>query len=173
MSYAVYTTRAFVLGSAPSGEASKLYSLYTEEFGLVRAKAQGVRLLASKLRYNIDDYAFATFSLVKGKEVWRVTGAEKAASGPALAKARARVLSVARRLVQGEERSRETFAALLPLADDAAKPEDADAIELLAIVRLLAALGYLPERDLSLDDVRAKRRELVAEANAALRETQL
>lgn len=173
MSYAVYTTRGFVLGSAPSGEASRIYALYTEEFGLVRAKAQGVRLLASKLRYNIDDFAFGTFSLVKGKEVWRLTGAESAAGHPALAPARARVLSVARRLVQGEEQSREAFAALLPLSAEGAAPEDASAVEILSLVRLLAALGYMPDRQLSLDDVRARRRELVAEANAALRETQL
>ena len=106
MSYSVYSTRGFILGSAPSGEAGKTYFLYTEQFGLVRATAIGVRHLKSKLRYNLEDYGFVTFSLVRGKEFWRITGAVSEAgaghdspTGQDLLQARARILSFMKRLV--------------------------------------------------------------------------
>ncbi|HEU5114995.1 MAG TPA: recombination protein O N-terminal domain-containing protein [Candidatus Paceibacterota bacterium] len=165
MSYAVYTTKGFILGSSPSGEASKLYSIYTEDFGLVRAKAQGVRLVQSKLRYNLDDYSFLTLSLVKGKEVWRITGAEAAGAASKNKEAtlvRARVLSLVRRLVHGEERNDELFAALLPLADSAPS-------EISVLSGTLAALGYLDVASLS----GKSEREAIAAINKAIKETQL
>jgi recombinational DNA repair protein (RecF pathway) len=166
MSYAVYTTRGFILGSAPNGEASKVYTIYTEDFGLVRAKAQGVRLLASKLRYNLDDFAFGSFSFVRGKELWRLTGAETASLGPENAPLRARILTLVRRLVQGEERNDGLFKALMPLTDQAAVGKDAE-VRILAAV--LAALGYL-----DLDEAMAlPRSEAVALINKALKESQL
>jgi len=59
------------------GEAERIYNIYTEKFGMVTAVAQGVRLLKSKLRYNLDLFAFGNFSLVAGKEIWRLTDAEE------------------------------------------------------------------------------------------------
>lgn len=166
MSYAVYTTRGFILGSAPSGEASKIYTIYTEDFGLVRAKAQGVRLLASKLRYNLDDFVFGSFSLVRGKELWRLTGAETASLEPENAPLRARILSLVRRLVQGEERNDGLFKALTLLAQEEAADTDAE-VRILSAV--LASLGYL-----DLDKAAGlSRAETIALINKALKESQL
>ncbi len=169
MSYAVYTTRGFILGSMPSGEASKIYLLYTEDFGLVRAKAQGVRLIHSKLRYNLDDYAFGAFSLVKGREVWRLTGAEAvggSVSGSVDREARlarARVLNLVRRLVQGEERNEELFDALV----SSIGPDSPS--ETVILSRALSALGYL---DLAALEGKSERETILA-LNKALQETQL
>ncbi len=162
MSYAVYTTRGFILGSAPSGEASKTYSIYTEDFGLIKGKAQGVRLLVSKLRYNLEDYSFATFSLVRGREVWRITGVEKESEPMSDARMRARVLNLTRRLVQGEERNDALFAALLSLKDESVS-------ETSALASILDALGYLDK--ISLEGKSEK--EVIFEINRALKETQL
>ncbi len=162
MSYAVYTTRGFILGSAPSGEASKTYSIYTEDFGLIKGKAQGVRLLVSKLRYNLEDYSFATFSLVRGREVWRITGAEKEFAPMSDARVRARILNLTRRLVQGEERNDALFAALLSLKDESVS-------ETSALASILDALGYLDKKSLE----GKSEREAILEINRALKETQL
>lgn len=162
MSYAVYTTRGFILGSAPSGEASKTYSIYTEDFGLVAARAQGVRLLASKLRYNLEEYSLATLSLVRGREVWRVTGAEKEHLPRSGAQARARILNLTRRLVQGEERNDGLFSALLYLGDEKLS-------ETAILAEILGALGYLDKEALK----GKSDREMVVEINRALKETQL
>ncbi|MBI2054763.1 MAG: recombination protein O N-terminal domain-containing protein [Candidatus Sungbacteria bacterium] len=45
----MYRTRTFVLGHTEKGEADLSFSLYTERFGLIRAVAQGVRLIDSHL----------------------------------------------------------------------------------------------------------------------------
>jgi len=180
MSYSVYSTRGFILASAPSGEAGKTYFIYTEQFGLLRAHAQGVRHLKSKLRYNLEDYGFAIFSLVRGKEFWRVTGAVAEGNagtmplaGQDMLKVRARILSFIRRLVQGEERNDELFAVLLELFSaefaQVSGREGLLGFETRILARCLAALGYV---DLTLLDG-MDQREMVVAINKALRESQL
>ena len=71
----LHHTEAYVLGSSPKGEDSKLLRLYTRELGLVYAHAQGVRKLSSKLRFTLQDFSLATVDLVRGREIWRVTTA--------------------------------------------------------------------------------------------------
>lgn len=187
MSYAVYTTRGFILGSAPSGEASKIYHIYTEDFGLIFAKAQSVRLLTSKLRFNLEEYSFATFSLVKGKEVWRLTGATEKLNNPRFSRIYARVLHLVRRLVQGEEKNHELFNILVFMIEGIESEflDDIVAFESLVLIHLLSILGYIDPKILvgiergsqpSLADIeviKARKREVIAEINKALKESQL
>lgn len=190
MSYRIYSTRAFILSSAPSGETSKTYLIYTEDFGLIRARAQGVRSLASKLRYNLSDYGFVTVSLVRGKEFWRLTGAISAvgiaADGvkgihPELNLARARILNLIKRLVHGEEQNSVLFSSLETLFNPEsialAFKEDILALETLTLARVLKALGYIDADtllgDQSLEHIKTKKREIIGAINKALQETQL
>lgn len=173
MSYSVYTTSGFILGSAPSGEANKVYALYTRDFGLVRASAQGVRHLKSKLRYNLGDFGRASFSLVRGRETWRLTGAvaEPAAEADRESAAmRARVLTLVKRLVQGEERNDALFAALESLFGEGTRATGDDAaFETLALARVLSALGYV---DLAAVEAMPPK-ERIRAVNKALKETHL
>ncbi len=189
MSYAVYTTRGFILGSSQSGEASKIYSLYTKDFGLIHAKAQGVRLLASKLRYNLEEYSFGSFSLVKGREIWRLTGVEQKSVPGKYAQIRARVLNLVRRLVQGEEKNDSLFNVLDFMMEGIGEREqmidDMTAFESLILVHVLSSLGYIDSKSLlgiesgsaprlaDLEQVKIKKREVIFEINKALKETQL
>ncbi|MEK7163202.1 MAG: recombination protein O N-terminal domain-containing protein [Patescibacteria group bacterium] len=162
MSYAVYSTRGFVLGSAPSGEASKIYLIYTEDFGLVRARAQSVRLLVSKLRYNLEDYSFGIFSLVRGREIWRLAGAEKLDLPKSSFLICARVLNLTKRLVQGEEKNEKLFKSLLSMTKR-------EISEPLILACVLDALGYLDAGRLS----HTGENEIIQAVNKALKETQL
>jgi DNA repair protein RecO len=162
MSYAVYSTRGFILGSSPSGEASKIYLLYTEDFGLVRARAQGVRLITSKLRYNLEDFSFGSFSLVKGKEVWRLTGALKIDLQPKFSTVRARVLNFVKRLVQGEEKNEKLFKTLLSITET-------EMSEPLILAHILSALGYMDIKTIS----GMNEKQIIQVVNKALKETQL
>ena len=63
MAHHVYTTPAYLIESTPSGEANKSYLLFTKDLGMIRATAQGVRLLKSKLRYSLQDSQCHTLSL--------------------------------------------------------------------------------------------------------------
>ena len=77
MVYHLYQTKAFVLDEQSFGEANRVYSFLTPDLGLVVATAQGVRLLKSKLRFQLNKYAHVRVVLVRGKEMWRLIGVEK------------------------------------------------------------------------------------------------
>src|SRR5665213_2708544 len=70
--YQKYHTEALVLGSRESGEADKVFALFTRDFGLVRARASSVRSESSKMRYALQKYSRASISLVRGKRGWRI-----------------------------------------------------------------------------------------------------
>src|SRR3989344_3992259 len=72
--YQKYHTEALVLGSREQGESDRVFSLYTRDFGLVRARASAVRSERSRMRYALQHYAHARVSLVRGKRGWRIAG---------------------------------------------------------------------------------------------------
>ena len=114
----IYHTEAFILGTRQHGEDSKIITLYTNELGLVRAKAQGVRKISSKLRFTLQNFAYAKVDLVRGKEIWRITTASPIDSNmdilcfPEREDVVAHVTSLVSRLVAGEERNDEIFFIL-------------------------------------------------------------
>ena len=190
----VYHTDAFVLHSRPHGEDSKTLALYTRELGLVRARAQALRKISSKLRYTLQDFSRAQVDLVQGKDIWRITTAVPLHSYKELRtdmlkeRILARVLSVVLRLCPGEERSDEVFAAiedtytileLGPLSEHQARN-----IELFSVSRILIALGYI-SRDTYFEDIfdtaslpiqledPTFRRRLIDDINRALTASQL
>src|SRR5690348_10499607 len=106
--YQKYRTEAIVLASLDRGEADKVFALYTRDFGLVWARASGVRREKSKMRYALQQYASTSVGLVRGKRGWRVAGAYEArhmsgwASGTGTF---ARIAQLILRLVRGEEQN--------------------------------------------------------------------
>jgi len=82
MAEKVYTTRALVIGERASGEASKVFTLFTRDLGLVQAYARSVREVRSKLRFNLSLHNFSRITLVPGREYWKVIGAEESRGGP-------------------------------------------------------------------------------------------
>lgn len=192
----IHHTEAFVLGSRPKGEDSKLLILYTRELGLVYAHAQGIRKISSKLRFTLQDFSRATVDLVRGKEIWRVTTAapihsyRTVRSDRATERILARVASLLIRLVTGEEANEEVFRTLVRtyemLERTGQSAEDYRALELLSVARILMALGYLSRATPGLDaedpdcevlpkefgDI-AYQHRLIRDINTALAATQL
>ena len=144
-----YETRGIVLSRTPVGEANASIAVLTEDLGLVYARAQSVRVSGAKLAPALTTFAESRVVLVRGKEYWRIAGAvleERWFERLAMPAARVRAAQVAglvTRLVAGEAHDvqifpiiRGFFAALSSL------PESAhEAAEILAVLRLLAALG--------------------------------
>lgn len=194
--YAIHTTPGFIIGSRPYGEAGKLLSIFTKDFGLVSAAAQGIRLERSKLRYHVQDHSFGAFSLVRGRELWRLTGAR---AGPEVGgqisgrglELTARLASLLKRLLHGEEAN----AALFKCLEDSVRfleeyPGAAgrrlETLESVTVLRILHALGYVgdgsgldgvfgpltltPE---ILDSMADKRRKMNIQINTALKESHL
>ena len=119
MSHTLYTTECIVLGSRDSGEANRYISLFTREIGLVHAVARSVREEKSKLRYCLQDFSFTDATLVRGREVWRITGAEERYSLHQELKdengklfVATQILNLLQRLVHGEEKNDYLFDSL-------------------------------------------------------------
>lgn len=146
MSYHIYRTEAIVLRSYPHAEADRMLMLYTEDFGLIHARAQGVRHERSKLRYALTDFSRVHASLVRGKAGWRLVGAIPIAQAPSSRKELivfARVCSLVLRLVHGEDRNEYLFHTLNAAHEQLFSGEDAELIEAVSVSRVLHALGYV------------------------------
>lgn len=152
MPHQIYHTEAFVLQHRPRGEDSKLLYLFTADLGLILVMAQGVRKVGSKMRANITDYSFGDYSLVRGREFWRLVSAQKRDDfSRALADPRKRLVigNVFRLLLAltGEEESREIFQDLKQaftwLDQIPAGDKLLSVVEKMLVLRLLFHLGYL------------------------------
>ncbi len=138
----IYTTKAFIIHSSPHGEAGKFLLLFTHDFGMIGATAQGIRLQQSKLRFHIQDGNFSNVSVVRGREVWRLTGAlelEKNKISPIHLK----VLKLLKRLLQGEEKNEKLFEIIEELYKSEFDESDYDTVECLTVLRVLNSLGYI------------------------------
>jgi hypothetical protein len=74
--YTVYTTNAFVISLDPQGETDCAFTLYTKDFGRIVAVAKGIRKIESKLKSHLPQYGYVSVSMVRGREVWRITSAQ-------------------------------------------------------------------------------------------------
>lgn len=177
------------------GEANKLFLIYTKEMGLVRAVAQGVRLNKSKLRFALQDFAYAQVDLVRGRDIWRVTSATTANSFPYARSDRQSLLLIARisklieRLCDGEEAHEKIFndfiQALYLLDDPNTSNETRTALELHLVLRIMNTLGYIGESGalaryleaefstIETDNLLKERQSIIAHINKALNESHL
>ncbi len=194
MSHHIYQTEGFVVGSRNIGEANKVIFIFTKDLGLIAASAQGVRLLKSKLRYSIQDYSYSKVSLVRGREVWRLTSAalvEKLLSQRnQISLVFARGLSLVKRLVNGEEKNEALFDVLRSASVFLRHPDSEsiseDYFECILMIRILHTLGYIQAveeladfiKDNSwnaeiVDRVKEFRVLMIAQINQALQASQL
>lgn len=172
-----------------------MLSIYTLEYGLVYAQAQGIRLNKSKLRFALQDLSYAKIDLVRGRDVWRVTSATPINS---FAYARTdmgsialmlRVSKLIERLCNGEEGNRDVFADIIQsfmvLDSESVAVETREALELHLVLRILNQLGYIGDNkdlvnylDGGFESEKAKevlfnKKSIVMAINQALRESQL
>ena len=70
-----YVTRAIVLGRHAAREYGVTLTLLTEDLGLVRAKAEGLRKSGAKLASALQTLCECDVTLVRGKDGWRLAGA--------------------------------------------------------------------------------------------------
>lgn len=156
-----------------------LVSLLTKEFGLVRARAEGLRKPGAKLAHALQTLDSCVVTLVRGKEAWRLSGALLTDSWvkerDRASRLRAgRVAGLLLRLVQGEANDLALYAifseflrALPPLSE-----EGQDSAECLVAIRLLRTLGLdagpLPEDGGYEPLSEERRRELVTRINRGI-----
>ncbi|MDO8492763.1 MAG: recombination protein O N-terminal domain-containing protein [bacterium] len=198
MAHHLYETDAFIVGLYPANEANRTYLLFTENLGLVEAKAQGVRLNKSKLRYSLQAISKTRISLVRGREQWRIVGAQEPThywldfkEEPEKVALIERFLFLVRRLIHGEERNLRVYQTLnlaINFLEETKviSNEELYLLEIVAVARILSALGYfepkktyleiLEENGItaeSLTKANLCKKELLFDINSALKETHL
>ncbi len=150
----IIVTEGVVLNKRPVGEANTLVAILTRDLGLVRAKALSTRREGSKLRYGLEPLTVGRFSLVRGKQEWRLTGVEQVSRSLAACphnggrKRVAQVASLLLRLMPGAEPTPLLFKTVIQGFEIFAQTSDQlslDSIEVVLVLRILAHLGYLPE----------------------------
>ncbi|MCI0619637.1 DNA repair protein RecO [Candidatus Wolfebacteria bacterium] len=195
--YTKYHTEGLVLKSFNLGEADRAYHIFTRDLGLVYAKAQSVRELKSKLRPNLQELSHGAFSLVRARDVWRVTHADAEAhffselSGDSVRMDMVRrVLKLLRRLLPQEEPYAVLYQSvvhgLLFLVRYPLRGAELENFEVLLVLRILNQLGYLggsgafgyvlaaPHiNDMHVAEVGRVRHRAVYEINRALRSVDL
>jgi recombinational DNA repair protein (RecF pathway) len=161
VAYRIYTTDSFVIKNNPSKDADVSLLLFTEQFGLLYAAAKSARAGMSKLKSSLQTTNFSSISMVKGREVWRVTNAKKHIAlydkriPPELRVCFVHLLEYIARFCPKEVPESEIFSDLKSIAVFIflefallQSPEHICACEQWFLLRLLYNLGYIQSTDM-------------------------
>lgn len=190
----IYHTEGIILSSKKFGEAGKRYWIFTKELGMIRASAQGVLKISSKLRFVLQDFTYVKVDLVQGKDFWRLTSASKTnlledvARRPETFAVFSNISRLLTKLLSGEEKNEDLFLDLisgLTLLEKSHTPEEVRNIEAVLVLRILSHLGYIGGEDniqsllqSSLEEailahMSVGRKAVLSEINRALKATHL
>jgi len=133
-----YVTKCLVIEAYDQGENDRVYKLFTREFGMLTAHAKSVRKLESKLRAHILPRTMSLVTLVQGKEVWRLVGAEEQRAVPVIAHS---VIGLVKRFIRGEGAHEALYDRLIQFLD-VAPTYDIQKSRLLLYYIVLVELGY-------------------------------
>jgi DNA repair protein RecO (recombination protein O) len=194
MSHHIYQTKGFILHGGNTGEADRIFSVFTEKLGLLPLFARSARKTSSKLRYSLSNYSFVRVAFVRGKNIWRLTDAEeivsfhRETSGEKI-KTAAGIFSLVSRLVHGEGENPALFSTLeeffIFLQKESLSEEEVLLLETIISCRILLSLGYVGENSSLvpffgesvskklLNDFAPSRTEALKEISRALQESQL
>ena len=155
----LFVSEGVVLGKKGLGEANTLVAILTRELGLIKAVARSARRENSKLRYSIEPLSQGTYSFIRGKHEWKLTGAERVSrdfvktfsshhKSSGNTQTAGRITRLLMRLIHGEEKNEalyETVAeGLSALARASALGVQHELIETVLVLRIISHLGYLP-----------------------------
>ena len=188
MSYHIYQTEGIILGKKEVGEADRIFSVLTKDFGRIDAISQGVRYVKSKLRYNLDDFSYSRIGLTMSGELWRIIDAEELGSWPDIRGNPKKLAVVFRlaglinRMVRGQEPDaslwEEVKNSLVFLEKYNVEDEkNLLTFELLTNLKILSHLGYVADHKkwLNLSPEKAQNLEslMVSTIKTAIQESQL
>lgn len=162
----IYHSRAIIITSRPSGEADKLFWLFTQKFGLVVALATGVRKSSAKLKGQLIDYCLVEVDLVLGKDIWRIVSASEVLNPIKLNprslfnRSYVRALATLERFLVGEEENLALFEHIKEVANFLITQEALENqgnnimiknYDTMAIWRIFEFLGYVDTQIWGLD----------------------
>ena len=147
----VYKTPAIVLRQRKLGDADKIVTLYTANFGKLDAVAKGVRRVTSRLAGHVEPLTHGSFMVAHGRNLDIITQVQTIATFHPLRDdldRLSRALYVAELVDRATEERAENVALyrlLLNTLRRLSQGEDLDLIVRLFEMTLLVELGYQPE----------------------------
>jgi recombinational DNA repair protein (RecF pathway) len=145
-----YTTTCIILEAYDQGEHDKAYKVFTREFGLLMCQAKSIRKLESKLRAHMLPRSVSLITLVQGKEVWRLVGAEKLKiESPYIHE----VVTLLKRFVRGEGSHKALYDRIITFLESE-EVYDEQIVRLLLYYVLLVELGYADAKVIGAKDIK-------------------
>lgn len=149
----VYKVGAVVLRHQPVGEADRVLTLFTLEYGKLRVSARGVRKTTSRLAGRVQPYTEGRFLLARGRTLDVVAQAEVVRSFAGLQQDLLRsayaayVAELVDRFLPERDRHPEIFEALVDAFGviESASEDEAEVYALWFSLHLADSLGYRPE----------------------------
>jgi len=142
-------TEAIVLGHHDFGEADKIVTLYTKEFGKLRAVARGVRRIKSRFGSSMELFSHNHLMLyMRGKkDLYLITGSNIVRAYKELREnldlfiTGSCVAELVDKLIEPEEPNRPLFSLILETFRQIPK-QDRDVIIAIFVTKILANAGY-------------------------------
>ena len=144
-----------------AGEADRILTVFTKEFGMLRLFTRGGRRRTAQLNKFLNLFAHGRFGFVSGKDTWHLVDAEDIGRfEDGKLETLGHAANFLERFCRGEGKDTGLWEALLDFIEN----ED----ELLFYAKSLALLGYLDENEIQSD-----RKDLAKLVSKAIARSQL
>lgn len=158
MANGLYQTEGIILNSADQGEADKVITVFTKDFGMLKLFARGTRRPSSKLNKFLNIFSHGRFGFVSGKDSWHLVDAQDLGGFSSVLEPEfAKATGFLERFCPGEGSEAGLWEVFMEF--------DRSRDELLFYSKALATLGYLEEEE-NKDGSRENLSRLVNEAIA-------
>lgn len=145
-----YVTKCIVLDAYEQGEHDKAFKVFTREYGLLICQAKSVRKLESKLRAHMLPRSVSLITLVQGKEVWRLVGAEtQSVKSPYIHE----VTTLLTRFIRGEGAHKALYDRII-LFLSSKEIYDEQVTRLLLYYIILVELGYADAKVIGANNIK-------------------
>lgn len=150
-----YSAQALVLAANDQGEADKIFSLFSQEFGRLEVTAKAIRKMASKLRGGISVFSISGIEFVQGKNKYILTDAtfskrfSRIWQNPESLVTATEISNTAQLLLKGQERDLQIFSLLCEafekLSTHPLPTTHYSLVYQYFFWNFMAALGYAPQ----------------------------
>jgi len=145
-----YRTKGFIFKEENRGDADKIFSVFTYDYGRIDVVGKAIRKIASKLRGGMEIYSLSEIEFIQGKAFKTLTDAQILEKFPGI-KTDVKKYDIARcisfvldALLKGEEADIKTWE-LLGKAFREINAYDDEMIYYFYLWKLFSALGYEPD----------------------------
>ena len=146
-----YQTEAIVIKQSKLGESDKILTIYTLEFGKLKAVAKGACRPKSKLGGNVEPLTFSLMYLARGRNLDIVTQSQIINGFPGLKNDLWRmacglyILELIDSFTLENSKNRLLFDFLVGILDQLSKPDNNEIILRYFELQLFHYLGYRPQ----------------------------